>query len=44
LAQSEALRERLGSNGQDFVRRHFGVETMVDDIYNLYRKLAASKH
>jgi glycosyltransferase involved in cell wall biosynthesis len=43
LAHSEALRERLGARGQDFVRRHFGVETMVDDIYSLYRKLAAPK-
>jgi glycosyltransferase involved in cell wall biosynthesis len=41
LAQSEALRERLGGRGQEFVRRHFAVETMVDDIYSLYRKLAA---
>jgi glycosyltransferase involved in cell wall biosynthesis len=40
LAQSEALRERLGGRGQEFVRRHFAVETMVDDIYSLYRKLA----
>ena len=44
LAQSEALRERLGGRGQEFVRRHFAVETMVDDIYSLYRKLAVLKY
>jgi glycosyltransferase involved in cell wall biosynthesis len=43
LAQSEALRDRLGARGQELVRRHFAVETMVEDIYNLYRKLAAPK-
>jgi glycosyltransferase involved in cell wall biosynthesis len=43
LAQDEALRERLGGRGQDFVRRHFAVETMVEEIYNLYRKLGALK-
>ncbi len=43
LAQNEALRERLGARGQDFVRRNFAVEAMVDDIYSLYRKLAAMK-
>jgi glycosyltransferase involved in cell wall biosynthesis len=43
MAQSEALRQRLGGRGQEFVRRHFAVETMVDDIYGLYRKLPLLK-
>jgi glycosyltransferase involved in cell wall biosynthesis len=43
LAHSEALRDRLGGRGQELVRRHFAMETMVEDIYKLYRKLAASK-
>jgi glycosyltransferase involved in cell wall biosynthesis len=43
LAQSPALREQLGERGQEFVRPRFGVETMVDDIYGLYRKLSPLK-
>ncbi len=43
LAQSQGLRERLGGNGQEFARRHFAVETMVEDIYSLYGKLTSSK-
>jgi glycosyltransferase involved in cell wall biosynthesis len=43
LARSEELRERLGGRGQEFVRRHFAVDAMIDDIYSLYRKLAAVK-
>jgi glycosyltransferase involved in cell wall biosynthesis len=43
LAQSEELRERLGGRGQEFVRRNFAVDAMVDDIYSLYRKLAGFK-
>jgi glycosyltransferase involved in cell wall biosynthesis len=43
LAQSETLREHLGRRGQEFVRRQFAVETMVDDIHALYRKLTALK-
>jgi glycosyltransferase involved in cell wall biosynthesis len=40
LAEDKALRQRLGQCGQDFVRQHFAVETMVDNIYALYRQLA----
>ncbi len=43
LAGDPALRERLGLRGQDFVRRHFAVETMVESIYNLYRRLAPAE-
>jgi glycosyltransferase involved in cell wall biosynthesis len=44
LAESEELRERFGASGQDFVRRHFAVETMVESIYSLYVKLTASRN
>jgi len=40
LAGDVALRQRLGAAGQAFVREHFAVEKMVDDIYRLYLKLA----
>ncbi len=40
LAADPALRERLGRKGQEFVRRNFAVETMVERIYELYQKLA----
>jgi glycosyltransferase involved in cell wall biosynthesis len=43
LAQSETLRERLGGRGRELARRHFAVETMVNDIYSLYNKLTALK-
>ena len=42
LAQDAALRERLGRDGQKFVRDRFGVQQMVDDLYNLYLRLGAS--
>ena len=31
-----ALRERLGRRGQQFVQERFGVQRMVDDLYQLY--------
>lgn len=40
LAQDRALRERLGRHGQQFVRERFGVERMVDSLYQLYRRLS----
>ena len=41
LAGDAALRERLGRNGQRFVRERFAVERMVDDLFALYLKLAS---
>jgi glycosyltransferase involved in cell wall biosynthesis len=43
LAGDPALRQRLGRRGREFVRNNFAVEKMVEDIYNLYRKLAATR-
>ncbi len=43
LAGDASLRARLGNRGQEFVRERFGVERMVDDLYALYRKLAAER-
>jgi glycosyltransferase involved in cell wall biosynthesis len=43
LANDAPLRERLGRQGQQFVREHFGVEHMVDTLYHLYVKLAAER-
>jgi glycosyltransferase involved in cell wall biosynthesis len=43
LGGDAALRERLGRRGQEFVRRHFAVETMVENTYNLYRQLAPAE-
>jgi glycosyltransferase involved in cell wall biosynthesis len=40
LAGDAPLRERLGQRGRQFVRENFPVERMVDNLYNLYRKLA----
>jgi glycosyltransferase involved in cell wall biosynthesis len=39
LAQDPALRQRLGLRGQQFVRERFGVQRMVDDLYQLYLRL-----
>jgi len=39
LANDAALRARLGRSGQEFVRSHFSVERMVDDLYDLYLAL-----
>jgi glycosyltransferase involved in cell wall biosynthesis len=40
LSGDAALRERLGSQGRVFVRERFAVETMVQDLFRLYLKLA----
>jgi glycosyltransferase involved in cell wall biosynthesis len=42
LVAAPALRERLGRQGQEFVRERFGVEKMVDDLFALYLKLASA--
>ena len=39
LAQDPALRQRLGCRGQQFVQERFGVQHMVDDLYQLYLRL-----
>jgi glycosyltransferase involved in cell wall biosynthesis len=39
LAGDAALRERLGRRGQALVKEWFPVEKMVDDQYELYRRL-----
>jgi glycosyltransferase involved in cell wall biosynthesis len=40
LARDPALREDLGRRGQQFVRDRFSVQQMVDDLYQLYLRLA----
>ncbi len=40
LAANPALREQLGQQGQAFVKERFPVERMVDDLHDLYLKLA----
>jgi glycosyltransferase involved in cell wall biosynthesis len=40
LARDPELRSRLGRRGQDLVRSHFGVQAMVDRLYQLYLRLA----
>jgi glycosyltransferase involved in cell wall biosynthesis len=40
LASDAGLRRKLGSRGQEMVRQNFSVETMVENIYQLYRRLA----
>jgi glycosyltransferase involved in cell wall biosynthesis len=42
LARDPALRRHLGQRGQGLVRSRFGVERMVDDLHQLYRRLAAA--
>jgi glycosyltransferase involved in cell wall biosynthesis len=37
------LRERLGQSGQEFVRKNFSVQRMVDDLQSLYLKLATDR-
>jgi glycosyltransferase involved in cell wall biosynthesis len=39
LARDPALRERLGRRGRKFVQPLFGVEVMVGQLYQLYRRL-----
>ena len=41
LEADPALRERLGQRGQEFVRARFSVERMVDELHQLYLRLAA---
>lgn len=41
VAGDAALRERLGRIGQEFVRKRFSVEQMVDQLHSLYLKLAS---
>jgi len=41
LAHDSNLRTQFGQRGQKFVREHFPVERMVDNIHKLYLKLAA---
>jgi glycosyltransferase involved in cell wall biosynthesis len=43
LARDPVLRQRLGGCGQEFVRRNFPVDKMVEDQYAVYRKLAAER-
>jgi len=43
LAGDPALRNQFGTRGQKFVTDHFGVERMVDSLYDLYQKLAAER-
>ena len=40
LARDAQLRRRLGENGQRFVLARFGVDQMVDELYELYLRLA----
>jgi len=42
IANDPALCKRFGKSGSDFVRENFAVEIMVDSIYHLYLKLAAT--
>jgi glycosyltransferase involved in cell wall biosynthesis len=39
LARDSDLRERLGRQGQQFVRARFPVQLMVDELYQLYLHL-----
>ena len=40
LAKDEKLRERFADEGRVFVRQQYSIERLVDDISELYRKLA----
>ncbi len=42
LANDAQLRKKLGGRGQQFVNRHFSVEEMVENIYELYVKLGST--
>jgi len=39
LIRDKALREKLGANGREFVRKKFSPDTMVDTIEAVYRQL-----
>jgi glycosyltransferase involved in cell wall biosynthesis len=41
LADDHSLREKLGRTGRVLAHKNFAVEKMVDDVYDLYLKLAA---
>ena len=41
LSADPALRARLGQAGQEFVRKNFSVEKMVDELHALYLRLNA---
>lgn len=41
LAADQALRERMGQRGREFVRQHFSLQTMLDSIKTVYLQLAA---
>jgi glycosyltransferase involved in cell wall biosynthesis len=43
LATDAPLRERLGKRGQQFVKERFSTERMVDDLHQLYLKLAQDR-
>jgi glycosyltransferase involved in cell wall biosynthesis len=43
LVRDPALRERMGTQGREFVRHSFSVETMVENLCTLYRHLAAMR-
>jgi glycosyltransferase involved in cell wall biosynthesis len=43
LADNAALRERFGKFGQEFVRKNFSVEHMVNELESLYLKLASDR-
>jgi glycosyltransferase involved in cell wall biosynthesis len=40
LGQDRALGERLGRRGQELTREQFALETMVEELYGLYLRLA----
>lgn len=43
LAQDPDLRNRLGGRGREIVLKRFSVDTMIDSIAKLYRRLAAER-
>ncbi len=43
LANDPALCERLGHSGREFVKPRFSVEKLVDDLHQLYLRLAEKK-
>jgi glycosyltransferase involved in cell wall biosynthesis len=43
LAGDPALRRRLGERGRQLVRERFDVRQMVEDLYQLYRRLLAAR-
>ena len=43
LVENPTLRTQFGLRGRDFVRRHFSVEMMVDNLYRLYQQLMAER-